>query len=90
MINVFNHIDSVTDTFSELPAGARISTIGFVDPKKNLDKMFFYLDNVSQISCIIMLITKMKLETENNLFGDIKKFSKTKNGTRCSCFIRNI
>jgi hypothetical protein len=77
MINVFNHIESVTDTFSDLPAGARISTVGFLDPKKNLDKMFFYLDNVSDI-VYYYAYNKVKLETENNLFGDIRNSLKRK------------
>ena len=77
MINVFNHISSVTDTFSSLPAGARISTIGFVDPKKNVDKMFFSLDNVSD-RVYYYACNKMKLETENNLFGEIKNSLKRK------------
>ena len=45
MINLFNHIESVTDTFCELPAGVRISTIGFVDPKKNNDNLFGDIKN---------------------------------------------
>jgi hypothetical protein len=77
MINVFNHIESVTDTFSDLPAGARISTIGFLDPKKNLDKMFFSLDSVSDI-VYYYAYNKVKLETENNLFGDIRNSLKRK------------
>ena len=77
MINVFNHIPSVTDTFAELPIGTRISTIGFVDPKKNTDKMFFSLDNVSD-RVYYYACNKMKLETENNLFGEIKNSLKRK------------
>jgi hypothetical protein len=77
MINVFNHIPSVTDTFSGLPAAARISTIGFVDPKKNTDKMFFLLDNVTD-RVYYYACNKMRLETENNLFGEIKNSLKRK------------
>ena len=77
MINVFNHIPSVTDTFSSLPIGTRISTIGFVEPKKNVDKMFFSLDNVSD-RVYYYACNKMRLETENNLFGEIKNSLKRK------------
>ena len=77
MINVFNHIPAVTDTFSPLPIATRISTIGFVDPKKNVDKMFFSLDNVSD-RVYYYACNKMKLETENNLFGEIKNSLKRK------------
>ena len=77
MINVFNHIPAVTDTFSPLPIATRISTIGFVEPKKNVDKMFFSLDNVSD-RVYYYACNKMKLETENNLFGEIKNSLKRK------------
>jgi len=77
MINVFNHIPSVTDTFSGLPVATRISTIGFVEPKKNVDKMFFSLDNVTD-RVYYYAYNKMKLETENNLFGEIKNSLKRK------------
>ena len=85
MINLFNHIESVTDTFCELPAGVRISTIGFVDPKKNNDKVFFSLDMASD-KVYYYAYNKRKLETENNLFGDIKNSLKRKmeSGVRVS------
>jgi hypothetical protein len=77
MINVFSHISSVTDTFADLPLATRISTIGFVDPKKNTDKMFFSLDNVTD-RVYYYACNKMRLETENNLFGEIKNSLKRK------------
>lgn len=77
MINVFNHIPSVTDTFSSLPVAARISTIGFVEPKKNIDKMFFSLDNVTD-RVYYYACNKARLENENNLFGEIKNALKRK------------
>ena len=78
MINVFNHIDSIADTFSEPPPGARISTIGFVNPEKNQDKMFFLLDNVSDV-VYYYGYNKMKLEEEHNLFSEIKNSIMKKN-----------
>jgi len=77
MINVFSHIDSVTDTFSVPPTGARISTIGFVNPEKNQDKMFFLLDNVSDV-VYYYGYNKMKLEDGNNLLSQVKASIKKK------------
>lgn len=77
MINVFNHIESVTDTFSEPPAGARISTIGFVNPDKNVDRMFFSLDNVTDI-VYYYGYNKVKLSEGNNLLSQIKSSMKKK------------
>ena len=77
MINVFNHIDSVTDTFYSPPVAARISTIGFVDPKKNADRLFFSLDSVTDM-VYYYAYNKMKLETENKLFAEIKNSLKRK------------
>tara|TARA_R100000008_G_scaffold81476_1_gene64748 strand:+ start:422 stop:1249 length:828 start_codon:yes stop_codon:yes gene_type:complete len=48
MINIFNHTDSITDTFSEPYETARISTFGLIDVKKNEEKAFFLLDNVRE------------------------------------------
>ena len=55
MINFFNHNEAVTDTFSSLPDGARISTLGVVDPEKNKDKMFFSLDNPTECSVLLCI-----------------------------------
>ena len=55
----------------------RISTIGFVDPKKNYDKVFFSLDSVSD-KVYYYAYNKRKLETESNLFGEIKNSLKRK------------
>ena len=78
MINVFNHNNSIADTFSEPPPSARISTIGFVHPEKNQDKVFFLLDNVSDV-VYYYGYNKMRLEEENNLFSQIKNSIKKKN-----------
>ena len=47
-INVFNHIDSVTDTFSDPAIGNRICTIGLLDPNTGEEKMFFPLDSPNE------------------------------------------
>lgn len=85
MVNVFNHIESVTDTFATPPDAARISTIGFVNPEKNQDKMFFLLDNVSDV-VYYYGYNKMKLEDGNNLLSQVKASikKKTKEGVRVS------
>ena len=54
MINVFNHTESVTDTFSEPFETARISTFGLIDVKKMKKKCFFLLTKFAK-SSIIML-----------------------------------
>jgi hypothetical protein len=85
MINVFNHIESVTDTFSDPPVAARISTIGFVNPEKNVDRMFFSLDNVTDI-VYYYGYNKVKLNEGNNLLSQIKSSmkKKTEEGVRVS------
>jgi len=44
MINVFNHVDSVTDTFSEPSEASRICTLGVFDFESGEEKLFFPLD----------------------------------------------
>ena len=85
MINVFDHIDSITDTFTPPPNSARISTFGFVHPEKDQDKMFFLLDNVSDI-VYYYGYNKMKLEDGNNLMTQVKTSikKKTKEGVRAT------
>ena len=79
MINFFNYNKSVTDTFSDLPIGTRISTIGFVEPEKNTDKMFFSLDNVTDV-VYYYAYNKEKLEEGGRLFSEIKNSIKEKFG----------
>ena len=85
MINVFDHIDSVTDTFAPAPDTARISTIGFVNPEKDQDKMFFLLDNVSDV-VYYYGYNKMKIEEGNNLLSQVKTSikKKTEEGVRAT------
>ena len=72
MINVYNNNDSVIDTYCELPVGARLSTIGMSDLEKNEDRMFFSLDNVSDI-VYYYTHNKDKLESDFELMNKIKK-----------------
>ena len=72
MINVYKNNESVSDTFCSLPAGTRITTIGMSDLEKNEDKMFFSLDNVSDI-VYYYAYNKDKLESDFELMSKIKK-----------------
>jgi len=72
MINVYKNNDSVTDTFCELPVGARLTTIGMPSLEKNVDNMFFSLDNVTDI-VYYYAYNKDKLESDFELMSKIKK-----------------
>jgi hypothetical protein len=72
MINVYNNNDSLVNTFCDIPVGARITTIGMGDLEENEDKMFFSLDNVSDI-VYYYAYNKEKLETDFELMSKIKK-----------------
>ena len=77
MLNIFNNNESVTDTFSPLPIATRISTIGFVEPEKSEDKMFFSLDSVTDIE-YYYAYNQSRLEEGGKLFSNIKKSIKKK------------
>ena len=70
MINVFNHTDSVTDTFTEPFETARISTFGIVDVEKNEEKMFFPLDKVREKQ-YYYVIGSGRLKTDEKLHKQI-------------------
>ena len=71
MINVYKNNDSVTDTFCDLPVGARLTTVGMSDLEKNVDNMFFSLDNVSDV-VYYYAYNKDKLELDFELMSKIK------------------
>ena len=83
MINVYKNNTAVSDTFCDLPVGARITTIGMADLEKSEDNMFFSLDNVSDV-VYYYAYNKDKLETDSELMSKIKKTvaSKKENGVR--------
>jgi len=83
MINIYKNNESLTNTFYDLPVGTRLTTIGMSDIEKNADKMFFSLDNVSDI-VYYYAYNKDKLETDSELMSKIKKTvaSKKENGVR--------
>ena len=72
MINVYKNNKSLTNTYGDLPLGARITTFGMYDEKENEDKMFFSLDNVSDV-VYYYAYNKDRLETDSNLMADIKR-----------------
>ena len=70
MINVFDHSDSITDTYAEPYETARISTFGLIDVEKNEEKMFFSLDNVRE-KRYYYAIESGKLKTDEKLHKKI-------------------
>jgi len=83
MINVYKNNESVTDTYYDLPSAARLTTIGMSDLEKNEDRMFFSLDNVSDI-VYYYTHNKDKLESDFELMSKIKNAvsSKKEDGVR--------
>ena len=72
MINVYNHIGSVVNTFSKPLAGRRISTIGFYDTKNNENNLFYSLDNVGEMR-YYYAINKEKLETDGDILKKVRE-----------------
>ena len=71
MINVYKNNKTVADTFCRPPLGARISTIGFSNFEKEEDKLFFSLDNITDV-VYYCAYNKNKLETDSSLMNQIK------------------
>ena len=72
MINIYKNNESVSDTFCDLPVGARLTTIGMSDLEKNVENLFFSLDNVSDV-VYYYAYNKDKLESDFELMSKIKK-----------------
>ena len=72
MINVYKNNKSLTNTYGDLPLGARITTIGMYDEAEKEDKMFFSLDNVSDV-VYYYAYNKDRLETDSKLMTVIKE-----------------
>jgi len=70
MINVFDHSDSVTDTFSDPLEVSRICTIGLFNPEDDSEKSFFPLDITREIRYYYG-IPEEKLEKEVTLHRKI-------------------
>lgn len=71
MINVYKNNQAVTDTFCQLPVGARISTIGMKNIEKNEDMVYFNLDSVSDM-VYYYAYNKSKLESDSKIMSNIK------------------
>ena len=72
MINIYNHIDSVNDTFSDPYETHRMLTFGIVDLRTGGTKMFFPLDGIKEIR-YYYAINEDKLKEDGKLFSKIKK-----------------
>jgi ribosome biogenesis SPOUT family RNA methylase Rps3 len=72
MINVYKNNKSLTNTYGDLPLGTRITTIGMYDEIEKEDKMFFSLDNVSDV-VYYYAYNKDRLETDSKLMTIIKE-----------------
>lgn len=72
MLNVYNHIDSESDTFSDIHETARIATIGLLDFENENLKMFFSLDKIKETR-YYYAINKEKVETDGTLFKKIRQ-----------------
>ena len=72
MINVYKNNQPIVSTFDIKPPGVRISTIGVCDPVTKEEKMFFSLDNPSDID-YYYAFDKKEIETNNNLLSEVKK-----------------
>jgi hypothetical protein len=72
MINVYKNIKPLVSTFDKKPNGVKISTIGVCDPETGKEKMFFSLDNVSDME-YYYAYDKQDIETNKNLLSEVKK-----------------
>lgn len=83
MINVYSNNQAITDTYCGLPVGARLTTVGMSNIEKNEDRMFFSLDNVTDI-VYYYTHNKEKLESDFGLMSKIKNAvsSKKEDGVR--------
>jgi len=77
MINVLNHTDSVTDTYSPPKDTARISTYGIVDPITGTESLFFPIDEISEAKYYFS-VPEDDLKEDVQLFRNIVKLVKGK------------
>jgi hypothetical protein len=71
MINVYKNVEPLVSTFDKKPNGVRISTMGVCDPTSGEEKMFFSLDNISDIE-YYYAYDKKEIETNKNLLSEVK------------------
>lgn len=72
MLNVYNHIDSQSDTFGEVYETARVATVGLLDLESGNMKTFFPLDKIKETR-YYYAINKEKIETDGTLFKKIRQ-----------------
>lgn len=77
MVNVFNHIDSVTDTFSEPSELSRICTLGVLNFETGEERLLFPLDFQSETRYYYN-VTKERLNKEKGLRKKIVNQVKSK------------
>ena len=72
MLNVFNHSESVFNTFSDLHDTSRITTIGMVNPQNGEEYSFYKLDEVREKK-YYFAIPENHLKTDQNLLNNIRE-----------------
>ena len=72
MINVYDHLNPIADTFSEPHETARILTFGLASAEDGSVKLLFPLDKIKEMR-YYYAINKEKLETDGTLFKKIKQ-----------------
>ena len=72
MINIYAHNSAIINTFESKPQGVKISTFGLCDPDNGEEKLFFPLDNVSDM-VYYYAYNKKEIETNLELFNKIKQ-----------------
>ena len=77
MLNVYNHIDSVTDTFHPPHETARITTFGHVNLDKFEPSLFFPLDKIHETR-YYYAINKKRLEEDGSLLKTVKEQIKSR------------
>ncbi len=71
MLISFQKMKSITNSFSDFPIGARISTFGLFDVENNEEKLFFDLDSVTD-SIYYFAYNESVLKEDTNLLKEIK------------------
>ena len=77
MINVYNHNESVIDTFFDPMDVCRISTIGFYNEETNENRLLFPLDNIREMR-YYYAINKEKLENDGEVMKKIREQTRDK------------
>ena len=72
MINVYNHIEPVIDTFFDPIESCRICTFGSYSEEENENKLFFPLDNTREMR-YYYAINKEKLETDGEIMKKVRE-----------------